>query len=354
MQFSIEEFVPHHIQLLLEQASLHVKESIEAAVPLNKNENSLGSPLLHWYNRYPDDDYQKLIEAISTVKNIPAQNIFAGNGAEADIDLLYRIFCEPGKSNVIICGPVYEYFKQRALINNVKVQKVLLNSDFQLDLIHLENAINEHTKIIWLCSPNDVSGIALDRDDIEMLLNNFNGVVVVDEAYINFSKKKSLLNILSDYPNLVILQSFSKAWGLAGLRLSAVFASATIIELMNLVRCRHHISTPAMDLAIKAMQETGQVNDMIKLLVDMRNALVDVIRQFSVVKKVYPSDANFLLVQFIDADAVQKHLLQCGIAVKNVSDKHYSENCLRITVGSEKENTILVDALIEFSEKKYE
>jgi histidinol-phosphate aminotransferase len=236
-------------------------------------------------------------------------------------------------------------YQVSANINDIAIKKVPLTDDFQLDLIHLENAVDTNTKIIWLCSPNNPTGNSLNRTDIEMVLNNFNGLVVVDEAYINFSKQKSFVQELADYPNLVVLQTLSKAWGLAGLRLGMAFASAAIIELLNKVKPPYNISQATQELVVKALDEVGQVNDMIKLLVDMRDALADVFRTMPTVEKVYPSDGNFILVKIKEARKLYEFLLIKGIVLRDRSNVQLCEDCLRITVGTEQDNTLLVDAM---------
>ena len=312
---------------------------------LDANENSLGSPLMKWYNRYPDPHQVAIKQKIAIIKAIASEHIFLGNGSDECIDLLYRSFCEPGKDNVIICPPTYGMYEVSANINDIKIKYVPLLDNFELDLIHLENQIDANTKIIWICSPNNPTGNSINRVDIETVLNNFNGIVVIDEAYINFAKQKSFIQELTDYPNLVILQTFSKAWGLAGLRLGMAFASQSIIEVLNKVKPPYNINQATQELALKALEEVGQVNDMIKLLVDMRVALAEVFKLMPTVEKVYPSDANFILVKINNARKVYEFLLEKGIVVRDRSQVKLCNDCLRITVGTEEENTILVDAM---------
>jgi histidinol-phosphate aminotransferase len=208
--------------------------------------------------------------------------------------------------------------------------------------------MDANTKLIWLCSPNNPTGNSLNRVDIEMVLNNFNGIVVIDEAYINFARQKSFVQELKEYPNLVVLQTLSKAWGLAGLRLGMAFASQSIIEVMNKVKPPYNINQATQELVLKALEEVGQVNDMIKLLVDMREALAEVFASMPTVETVYPSDANFILVKIADARKVYEFLLTKGIVLRDRSNVQLCENCLRITVGTEQENTQLVDAMQEW------
>jgi histidinol-phosphate aminotransferase len=219
-----------------------------------------------------------------------------------------------------------------------------------LNLAHLEQLTDEHTKLIWICSPNNPTGNSIHRQDIEAVLNNFNGIVVIDEAYINFARQKTFVQELADYPNLVILQTFSKAWGLAALRLGMAFASASVIEVLNKVKPPYNINQATQDLALKALEEPGQVSDMIRLLVDMREALANVLSQIPFVEKVYPSDANFLLIKMEEPKKVYQFLLDKGIVVRDRSNVILCEGCLRITIGSEQENTLLVDALADYLE----
>ncbi len=348
MNFEIQKLVRENIKNLTPYSSARDEFTGEAKVFLDANENSLGSPLIKWYNRYPDPHQHQLKEALSTVKAVAAERIFLGNGSDECIDLLYRCFCQPGKDNVIICPPTYGMYEVSANINDIEIRKAPLLDNFQLDLVHLENLADENTKLIWICSPNNPTGNAMDRADIEAILNNFNGIVVIDEAYVNFSRHKSFVGDLEDYPNLVVLQTFSKAWGMAGLRLGMAFANADIIEILNRVKPPYNINQVTQDLALKALEEVGQVNDMIKELVQMRVALKSVFEKIPFIEKVYPSDSNFLLVKMKDARMVYSFLLEKGIVVRDRSNVQLCSNCLRITIGTESENTDLVDALADW------
>lgn len=346
--FNLDQLTRANIKKLTPYSSARDEFSGEAKVFLDANENSLGSPLLKWYNRYPDPHQQLIKQKLSAVKGILPEHIFLGNGSDECIDILFRCFCEPGKDNVIICPPTYGMYEVSAHINDIDIRKAPLLPDFQLDLVHLENLIDANTKIIWLCSPNNPTGNSLNRNDIEMVLNNFNGIVVIDEAYINFARQKSFVQELKEYPNLVVLQTLSKAWGLAGLRLGMAFASQVIIEVMNKVKPPYNINQATQELVLKALEEVGQVNDMIKLLVDMREALAEVFISMPTVETVYPSDANFILVKIAEARKVYEFLLTKGIVLRDRSNVQLCDNCLRITVGTEQENTQLVDAMQEW------
>ncbi len=354
MAFELDKLVRPNIKTLKPYSSAKDEYTGDAKVLLDANENSLGSPLTKWYNRYPDPYQQKLKEKLAFVKQIAANQIFIGNGSDECIDILFRTFCEPGKDNIIICPPTYPMYEVSANINDIAIQKAPLLSDYQLNLAHIEQLVNPNTKIIWICSPNNPTGNSLDRIDIETILNHFEGIVVVDEAYINFSKQKSFVQSLIDYPNLVVLQTLSKAWGLAGLRLGMCFASPQIIGYLNKVKAPYNINIVTQELALQALEEVGQVNDMIKLLVDMRIALAQVIASMPHVIQVFPSDTNFILVKIPKARQLYEYLLSQGIIVRDRSALELCEDSLRITVGTEQENTLLVDAMYQWITNTFE
>lgn len=354
MAFELDKLVRPNIKTLKPYSSAKDEYKGDAKILLDANENSLGSPLTKWYNRYPDPYQQKLKEKLAFVKQIAANQIFIGNGSDECIDILFRTFCEPGKDNIIICPPTYPMYEVSANINDIAIKKAPLLSDYQLNLAHIEQLVNAHTKIIWICSPNNPTGNSLDRIDIETILNHFEGIVVVDEAYINFSKQKSFVQSLIDYPNLVVLQTLSKAWGLAGLRLGMCFANPQIIGYLNKVKAPYNINIVTQELALQALEEVGQVNDMIKLLVDMRIALAQVIASMPHVIQVFPSDTNFILVKIPKARQLYEYLLSQGIIVRDRSALELCEDSLRITVGTEQENTLLVDAMYQWITNTFE
>ncbi len=346
--FKLELLVRDNIKKLKPYSSARDEFDGIASVYLDANENSIGSPTIKWYNRYPDPMQHKIKEKISKVKNISSNQIFIGNGSDEPIDLLFRCFCEPGIDNVIVFPPTYGMYEVSANINNVILKKILLTEDYQLDLPALEEAIDLNTKIIWICSPNNPTGNSISRQDIEMVLNNFDGLVVIDEAYINFSRQQSFLKDLNDYPNLVVLQTMSKAWGLAGLRMGMAFASPEIIAYLNKIKSPYNISQPIQDIMFTALDEIGMVNDMIVELVASRKKLEESLLSLTQVVKVFPSDANFLLVKFTEAKKIYDHLLSMGIVVRDRSSQPLCENTLRLTVGTEKENIKLVEAIKAF------
>lgn len=317
----------------------------QASVFLDANENSYGSPLPENFNRYPDPLQLDLKNALSKIKGVPIENTFLGNGSDEAIDLLFRAFCNPGKDNVIILPPTYGMYEVSANINDVEIRKVNLLPNFQLDLEGIAEAIDANTKLIFICSPNNPTGNSIIRTDIETILANFNGLVVIDEAYINFAKQRTFIQELTEYPHLVVLQTFSKAWGLAGLRLGMAFASSIIIDILNKVKAPYNISQSTQDLALAALQNIGQVNDWIKTTVAEREHLAKLLLDLPMVKKVYPSDANFILIEVTDANGTYDALVDRGIIVRNRAKVTLCEGCLRITVGTPSENEILLSAL---------
>lgn len=346
--FNINDLIRENVKKLTPYSSARDEFSGEATVFLDANENSLGSPSLKWYNRYPDPHQVKIKEKLSAIKGVPAANIFIGNGSDECIDLLYRGFCNPGKDNVIICPPTYGMYQVSADINDVEVRRAPLLPDFQLDLVHLENLVDDFTKIIWICSPNNPSANSLHREDIEMVLNNFPGLVVIDEAYINFSRHRSFVQELQDYPNLVVMQTLSKAWGLAGLRVGMAFASEAVISVFNKIKPPYNIGQATQDIVLSALDKVDEVNEMIRLLVAEREVLVQNLAVLPAVQQIYPSDANFLLVKVKDARKAYDFLLTRGIVVRDRSNVQLCEGCLRITVGTPEENKIFVENLSAF------
>jgi histidinol-phosphate aminotransferase len=350
--FNLDALLRPHIRTLVPYASARDEFSGTAKVYLDANENSYGSPLTKWYHRYPDPHQSLMKEKLSAIKAVPANQILLGNGSDECIDLLYRAFCIPGKDNVVICPPTYGMYEVSAHLNDVEVRMAPLLPDYQLDLVHLENLIDAQTKIIWLCSPNNPTGNSLDRGDIEMVLNNFDGLVVVDEAYINFSRLQSYTRDLVEYPNLVVLQTLSKAWGLAGLRIGMAFASEEIIEILDRIKPPYNINQASQELVLKALEEVGMVNDMIREIVRERESLFQALNQLTMVAKVQESDANFLLVTFTDtwnARDIYNQLLAAGVVVRDRSKVIGCPNALRITIGTENENKTLIALLKSMS-----
>lgn len=343
--FNIDSLVRENIKSLKPYSSARTEYSGDASVFLDANENSYGSPLDENFNRYPDPLQWELKEALSKIKGVPPKNIFVGNGSDEVIDLAFRIFCEPASDNVIICPPTYGMYKVCANINNVTVKEINLTSDFQLDVDRILEQINSKTKLLFICSPNNPTGNNLNRIDIETLLNNFPGILIIDEAYINYSKQKTFLQELTEYENLLVMQTLSKAWGLAALRLGLAFASEKIIDLFNKVKPPYNINLASQQLGLKALEGIKEVNANIKTTVVQRELLEQGLMKFDFIEKIYPSDANFILIKTKNADELYQYLSGKKIIVRNRSKEPLCENCIRVTVGTPVENMTLIEAL---------
>ena len=349
--FNLENIIRKNIKNLIPYSSARDEFKGEASVYLDANENSFGSPLPENYNRYPDPLQQKVKQRLTEIKGVPPRNIFLGNGSDEAIDILFRAFCNPGIDNVIIVPPTYGMYEVSANINDVEVKKIKLLPDYQLDMEGIAEAINDHTKIIFICSPNNPTGNSIDRQDIETILANFNGLVVIDEAYINYSRQKTFIQELTEYSNLVVLQTLSKAWGLAGLRMGMAFASEEIIEVFNKVKPPYNINEASQKLVLEALQNVDQVNAWIKETVSEREKLVRELALLPFVKKIHPSDANFILVRTSgDARGIYKFLVGKGIIVRDRSKVELCEDSLRITVGTPNENELLINTLKKYQE----
>jgi histidinol-phosphate aminotransferase len=346
--FSINNILRENIKNLTPYSSARDEFKGEASVYLDANENAYGSPLDKQYNRYPDPLQYKVKKRLSEIKGVPPRNIFLGNGSDEAIDILFRSFCNPGVDNVILVPPTYGMYEVSANINDIEARKVLLTEEYQLNLEGISEAIDSHTKMIFICSPNNPTGNSINRDDIETLLANFNGLVVIDEAYINFSRQKTFIQELTEYANLVVLQTLSKAWGLAGLRVGMAFASEEIIEVMNKVKPPYNINEASQELALKALDNVSLVNVWIKEILEQRDKLVLNLKHFDFVLDIYPSDANFILVKTTDPKGIYNFLVDRGIIVRDRSKIDLCEGSLRITVGTPDENDVLLKTLQEF------
>jgi len=349
MEFNVDNLVRENIKKMTPYSSARHEFSGTATIFLDANENSFGSPLPENYNRYPDPLQLTLKEKISSIKGVPAQNIFLGNGSDEAIDLLFRIFCEPGKDNVIIFPPTYGMYEVCAEINAVQVKKVPLTQNFQLNLGAIEEAIDANTKLIFVCSPNNPTGNSINRDDIEVLLNNFDGLVIIDEAYINYAKQKTFIPELTEYANLVILQTLSKAWGLAGLRLGMAFAGEPVINYFNKVKYPYNINTATQQLAIEALGNISSVNNWTKTTVEQKGLLQEELLKLPFTQYVYPSDANFMLVKMRAARNIYEYLSGKGIIVRDRSKVILCDDSLRITIGTPEENKQLIEALKSYT-----
>ena len=321
----------------------------EASIFIDANENNLGSMANdQHYNRYPDP-YQKALKArIADIKQVRPDQIFLGNGSDEAIDLLIRLVCKPGQDQILAFGPTYGMYEVSANLNDVELRQVGLDENFQLNINKLQGQIYSETKIVFICSPNNPSGNLLNRQSIEYILNSFSGLVVVDEAYIDFSSEESWTKSLDAYPNLVVLQTFSKAWGMAALRLGMAFASEDIISFLNKIKPPYNINAATQQIALKALSQPGRLEEMVREIKKNREWLSKALPELPVVKKVYPSDANFILVEVTDANAVYQYLLEKGIVVRNRTTQPGCYNCIRISVGTHEENEQLVATLKDY------
>lgn len=356
MEFSIDNIIRPNIKQLKPYTTARHEYTGTASVYLDANENALGSALttthqelaIYNLNRYPDPTQLALKQKLSTIKGVPPHNIYIGNGSDEAIDVLMKLVCEPKQDNVIICPPTYGMYSVCAGIQDVAVQEVPLLHTFELYVQGILQHINAHTKIICICSPNNPTGNTMQVQDVELLLQSFNGIVLLDEAYINYSTYPSLLPLLTQYANLVILQTLSKAWGLAGIRIGMAYASKAIINYMNTIKYPYNISTIAQQLAISALDNLTHINGYTIQIVQERKLMQAHLLQKKYVVNVYPSNANFLLVQFNNAHELYLHLCTQGIIVRDRSSVPMLTQCLRITVGTPSENAQLFTAIEEF------
>lgn len=346
--FSLDALLRENIKKLVPYSSARDEFKGEASVLLDANENAFGSPYPKNYNRYPDPLQHRLKEKLYQIKGVPAEHIFLGNGSDEAIDLLFRAFCEPGKDNVVLVPPTYGMYEVSANINNVAYKKVNLTSDYQLDLDGIAEAIDRNTKLIFICSPNNPTGNSIRRQDIETILINFDGIVVVDEAYINFSKQPSFTKDLAEFPNLVVLQTLSKAWGLAALRLGMAFASKEVVAVFNKIKPPYNINQATQEIVLEALEGVAQVNDWIKVVVDERDRLSSSLVELAEVETVTASDANFILVKLLEPRSLYNTLVERGIIVRDRSKVELCEGCLRLTIGTPEENKLLYNAIVSF------
>jgi histidinol-phosphate aminotransferase len=347
--FDLDKIVRKNIKDLKPYSSARDEYKGKQGIFLDANENSFGSPLDTNYNRYPDPMQLDVKQKLSRIKGLPIQNIFLGNGSDEAIDILFRAFCNPGIDNVIICPPTYGMYEVSANINDVKITKVPLTpEEFQLDTENVLKAINENTKLIFICCPNNPTGNGVKWNSIKIILENFFGIVVIDEAYINFASYRSLIPELLNYPNLLILQTLSKAWGLAGLRVGMAFASGSIIDIFNKIKPPYNINSASQTLVLEALDTIDKINDRIKIIIGEREKLSAEIAKLSFVLKVYPSEANFILVKVKDPTAIYDHLISKEIIIRDRSKMELCEGCLRITVGTKQENELLLNALKQY------
>ena len=347
MSFDLQKLVRSHIADLRPYSSARDEfDSVEREVVyLDANEN----PFDNGVNRYPDPQQRKLKEVISSRKGVAANQLLLGNGSDEVLDLIFRVFCIPNQDKIIVIPPTYGMYKVLANINCITLDEVPLNDDFQLVIKDIMNQVSTQTKAIFLCSPNNPSGNSFRREDIITLLQSFTGLVVIDEAYIDFSTQKSLVSDLSSYPNLIITQTLSKAYGLAGIRLGICIASEEIIDILNKIKPPYNINSLTQKRAISALADWDTTQGQITQLIAERKGLFAQLEKISFVEKVYPSDANFLLVRVDDANKRYTQLIKNDIVVRNRSNQVGCENCLRFSVGTPQENRILIETLNRLS-----
>lgn len=346
MAFDPHKLLRPHLASLKPYSSARDEYTGKEGVFLDANENPYGSAgLQEDFNRYPDPYQHEVKTAISKIKGVPPTSIFLGNGSDEPIDLLIRAFCEPGKDAIIIVPPTYGMYEVSAGINNVEIVKVPLNENFQLDVKGVLSAASAQTKILFLCSPNNPTGNLLRKEDVLTLLHQFPGLVVIDEAYIDFAPESGFVHNLEQLPNLVVLQTLSKAWGLAGLRLGMAFAGVDIIRILNRIKPPYNIPSPSQNIVLEALANVGAKQKMVADIMTQKEILEEALKVLPLVEHVYPSDANFLLVRVPRPKEIYQFLVGQKVIVRDRSNVMHCHGCLRITVGTQKENEALLKAL---------
>lgn len=315
-----------------------------ARVFLDANENPYNEP----YNRYPDPLQIEVKKQIAKVKNVDMEKIFLGNGSDEAIDLVYRIFCRPGVDNVVAIAPTYGMYEVCADINDVEYRAVLLDEQFQITAGKLLAACDANTKVIWICSPNNPTGNHINREAIVEVLQKFQGIVVVDEAYSDFSGERTFRSVIDHFPNMIVLNTMSKAWGCAGLRLGMAFASKEIVEIFNKVKYPYNINMLTQQEALEILNDPFQVDEWVKNILQERSKVALAFLDLPICEKVYPTDANFFLAKMTDAQAIYDYLVRKGIIVRNRNKVQLCGNCLRVTIGKKSENVELLSALRQY------
>ena len=346
--FDFQKLIRPHLKDFQAYSSARSEFRGKADIFLDANENPYQSVGGGYFNRYPDSSNIEIRTKIAAHRKVEPNQVMVGNGSDEVIDLLFRAFCEPKEDKILICPPTYPMFKTSAILNNVGTTEVLLTPNFQLDTPNILNAIDDKTKIIFLNSPNNPTGNLLNSDDIKKILNSFNGLVVLDEAYIDFADSNSWVSQLDNYPNLFIIQTMSKAWGMAGLRLGLGFGSSDIIDIMQKIKPPYNINSVSINWALKAFDLIGEKYQMVELIRSERIKLSSLLSTLPFVKKVYDSDSNFVLVKVTEPDRLYNYLLEKGIVVRNRNKLPLCEGCLRICVGNSNENKALAKALKAF------
>lgn len=345
---TLQELIRPNIWSLAPYSCARNEFTGEASVFLDANENPYNQP----FNRYPDPLQVRLKEKIAALKGVRPTQIMLGVGSDEPIDLIFRIFCEPAQDNVVAINPTYGMYGVCADINNVAYKQVNLNDDFSLDAQNVLDACDSNTKVIFLCSPNNPTGNSLERSEIEKIVTGFEGIVVIDEAYIDFSNEPSWLASLNAYPNIIVLQTFSKAWGMAALRCGMAFASEDIIAFFNKVKYPYNLNLLTQEAVLKQVEAVEQKNKWVETLLAERSKMIANLQNLPLVKHIYPTDANFVLAKVDDANKTYTYLVNKGIIVRNRNSVTLCQGCLRITIGTPQENQELLTALAQMVWKK--
>ncbi len=346
--FNLENIIRKNIKAAKPYSSARDEYKGEARIFLDANESALGALIEGDLSRYPDPYQTKIKEKLAEIKNIKPENIFLGNGSDEAIDLLFRAFCEPAKEKVIVLPPTYGMYQVSAQINDIYAVEVALTENFEINTQKILSVVDEQTKLIFICSPNNPSGNQILENEIIKILENFNGIVVVDEAYIDFAENPSSLKLLNKYKNLVVLQTFSKAWGMAALRVGMAFADESIIKIFNRIKPPYNINALSQEKILLALKEYSKLDNFIVEIKKQRYFLISELEKFPFVEKIFPSDANFILVSVKNATKIYNFLSNNGIIVRNRSNMPNCNSCLRITVGSKQENIELIETLAKF------
>lgn len=347
--FTIDKILRENIKNIKPYSSARDEYTGTEGIFLDANENPIGSVVGEKYNRYPDPLQRKIKDKLSVLKSVNPAQIFLGNGSDEGIDLLFRAFCRPGIDNIIIMPPTYGMYQVCADINDVEIRSVNLTDDYHLKVDEILKAVDENTKAIFVCSPNNPTGNSFVRADIKRLLTEFEGIVVVDEAYIDFSNEESFVSELVNFPNLLVLQTFSKAWGMAALRIGMAFASEEIIKVFNRIKYPYNVNEATQQLTLEALDLVDKKNTMVANILSERSVLQNAFEQMKTVKKVYPSDANFLLIKIEKAHQLYNFLVENLIIVRDRSKVVLCDDCLRITIGTKDENKELLAIIKNFN-----
>jgi histidinol-phosphate aminotransferase len=346
--FNINNILRENIKKTKPYSSARDEYNGHEGIFLDANENPIGSVTKENFNRYPDPLQKEVKERLSELKRVKPSQIFLGNGSDEAIDLLFRAVCVPGADNVITMPPTYGMYEVSANINDIRIKEVPLSTDFEIQADKVLAAVDAHTKMIFVCSPNNPTGNSMNPESVEKILRSFNGLVAIDEAYIDFAQYKSFIGKLDQYPNLVVLQTFSKAWGLAALRLGIAYASEEIIAVINKIKPPYNINQLTQELALEALGNVLKKEGMVAEILFQRTKLVNQLSEIKTITKIYPSDANFVLIKTADGKKLYDFLVSKKIITRDRSKVILCEGCVRITVGTKEENDLLIKAIQEY------